>query len=220
MSLRCLYLGLLSSMFWSLVIATSAPSVAVTIDCCTLVKILYRYMSVDDKYLPCAPMDARCPSLRLIQLFMQHTSTTLNSGNPAIVRDSNLVFTVPTDDSLAQMLVFAFFGRSVSPADESDTAMWLSYDAKLNKIRFEESECELNRNVYTTLILASLVLLMFFVAISVIANTDVSAATPTIPAAVQVATHKPQDVANSHDVKATHLLFCNFAEAPRLRFSR
>jgi hypothetical protein len=54
--------------------------------------------------------------------------------------------------------------------------MWLSYDAKLNKIRFEESECELNRNVYTTLILASLVLLMFFVAISVVSNTDVSAA--------------------------------------------
>jgi hypothetical protein len=177
-------------------------------------------MAVDDKFLPCTQGDERCTSLRLVQLFMQHTSTTLNQQQ-ALVRGSDLVFHVPTDVALAPLLVFAFFGRSVSPADETDMDMWLSYDTKLNKIRFEDSTCDLNRNVYTTLVLASLVLLMFFIAVQVVAETEVTSAAPVASVPVAVAS-RDENAAVKHARNATssaHLVFKHLTPPPRLRFS-
>jgi hypothetical protein len=119
--------------------------------------------------------------------------------------------------------VFAFFGRSVSPADETDTDMWLSYDTKLNKIRFEDSTCDFNRNVYTTLVLASLVLLMFFIAVQVVAETEVSSAAPVVSVAVPVATVSREENADAKQARnasaSAHLVFKHLTPAPRLRFS-
>lgn len=209
-----LVLALVISTLPASVLASVADnsSVAVVIDCCTLVRTLYRYMSVDDKYLPCTQGDEHCTSLRLIRLFMQHSSTTLDSRRPALVRGSDIVFHVPTDVNLAPLLVFAFFGRSVSPADESDMDMWLSYDTKLNKIRFEDSTCDLNRNVYTTLVLASLTLLMFFIAVQMVQETQEQHAAP-------VASSSVSDNPPIMMPKSQTLVFKHLVPAPRLRFS-
>ncbi len=208
-----LVLAFLISTLPASVLASGADnsSVAVAIDCCTLVRTLYRYMSVDDKYIPCTQGDEHCTSLRLIRLFMQHSSTTLDTRHPALVRGSDIIFHMPTDVNLAPLLVFAFFGRSVSPADESDVDMWLSYDTKLNKIRFEDSTCELNRNVYTTLVLASLVLLMFFIAVQMAQETQEQQAAPV--ASASVPDNPTIMVPKSPDIVFKHLI-----PNPRLRF--
>ena len=163
-------------------VLTAAPNAAaqnatveVVVDCCIVLKALYRYMDVDDKYEECSAYDASCTSLRLMQLFLNHTGTTLQQSlhAPGVqTRGSMLVFHVPVDEKLAPMLVFSFFGRSVSPADEQDMDLWLSYDTQLNRIRFEDSTCDFNKNVYTALILCSIVLLMFFIAVQVVSDVE------------------------------------------------
>jgi len=205
--------------FAILILMTYADNstVAVKVDCCEVVKTLYKYMSVDDKFLPCTQGDQRCVSLRLVQLFIQHTSTTLR-GVPVGIQGSDLVFYMPVNADITPLLVFAFFGRSVSPADEKDLDMWLSYDTKLNKIRFEDSTCDLNRNVYTTLILASLVLLMFFIAVQVVAETDITGAVTTNPVATEHSTAAmPAKATNS---MGAQIVFKHLTPPPRLRFSQ
>jgi len=125
---------------------------------------------------------------------------------------------MPVNADITPLLVFAFFGRSVSPADEKDLDMWLSYDTKLNKIRFEDSTCDLNRNVYTTLILASLVLLMFFIAVQVVAETDITGAVTTNPVATEHSTAAmPAKATNS---MGAQIVFKHLTPPPRLRFSQ
>jgi hypothetical protein len=196
--------------------STHNSSVEVLVDCCTVVKTLYKYMAVDDQYLPCTTGDVQCPSLRLVQLFMQHTSTTLNPLRPALVRGSDIVFFMPTDSGLTPLLVFAFFGRSVSPADEEDMDMWLSYDTKLNKIRFEDSTCDFDRNVYTTLVLSTLALLMFFIAVSLVTDTDkpVEVAEVLTPSARS----EQPDKGVASSAACSSLLFRRVALPPTLRF--
>lgn len=205
-----------TSAFLATAMATSAgDSVAVAIDCCTIVKSLYRYMSVDDKFLPCTQGDTRCSTLRLVQLFMQHTSSMTSPLSPPFVRGSDIVFYVPTDVALAPLLVFSFFGRSVAPADENDMDMWLSYDTKLNKIRFEDSTCDFNRNVYTTLVLASLVLLMFFIAVQMVAENEKSS--DKHDAIIPVASVADNKTAKGTDVSA-QIFFKDPRATQRLRF--
>ena len=126
-------------------------------------------------YLPCTQGDIHYSSLQLVQLFVQHTSTTLYPLYPGQVRGSNIVLYMSTDIELEQMLVFAFFGRSVSPVNETDMDMWLSYYTKLNKIQFENSTCDFDRNVYTMIVQSSLTILFKQL------QTDVSVAVPIVP---------------------------------------
>jgi hypothetical protein len=171
--------------------AAQETAVEVVIDCCTVLKALYRYMAVDDKYEPCT--DVGCSSLRLIQLFLNHTATTLAPTMHGVQsRGSDLVFRVPTGQGLAPLLVFAFFGRSVSPADEQDMELWLSYDTTVNRVRFEDSTCDFNKNVYTALVLCSIVLLMFFIAVQVVKDTEHESKEQVTDA--KQATHQPSKV--------------------------
>lgn len=66
----------------------------------------------------------------------------------------------------AALCVFAFFGRSVAPrAEEPDSPWWLTYVD--GRVALRESAGEFNKGVYTFLVLASVVLLIFFIAVQV-----------------------------------------------------
>jgi hypothetical protein len=86
--------------------------VDVSIDCCIVLNELYRYMAVDDKY-KCTSPDTHCASLKLMQMFLNTSATTMHTARH---QGSNLVFAMPTGSDLTPLLVYAFFGRSVSPA--------------------------------------------------------------------------------------------------------
>lgn len=62
--------------------------------------------------------------------------------------------------------------------------LWLSYDTKHNKIVFEDSTCDYNKNVYTGLVLSSIVLLMFFIAVQVLKNEESANTTKAMQAQI------------------------------------
>ena len=77
---------------------------------------------------------------------------------------------MPSSSTLGDLLVFAFFGRAAAPSASTEVDLWLTYDTKHDKIVFEDSACNYNRNVYTLLVLSSIVLLMFFIGVQVVKN--------------------------------------------------
>jgi hypothetical protein len=58
----------------------------------------------------------------------------------------------------------------VSPAEITNIQLWVKYDSKQNRVRFEDSSCDFNKNVYATLVLSSIILLMFFIAVQVVST--------------------------------------------------
>lgn len=156
--------------------ATSTPppeasTITASVDCCAVLNELYRYMAVveGDRY-KCVSPDARCPSLKLVRLFMNYTASTA-PGVSVQAQGPKLSVSMP-QSSVERLLVFAFFGRSASPSDSTDVEVWLSYDAKHDMIVFEDSTCDYNKNVYTLLVLSSIVLLMFFIGVQVVKNEE------------------------------------------------
>jgi hypothetical protein len=170
-------------MFWACVLCAVGAAVAqstppphattttTSMDCCAVLSELYRYMAVveGDRY-KCVSPDASCPSLKLIRLFMNYTAST-GHGVSVQAQGSNLIVSMP-NNAMERLLVFAFFGRSASPTDSTDVELWLSYDTKNNVIVFEDSTCDYNNNVYTLLVLSSIVLLMFFIGVQVVRNEE------------------------------------------------
>jgi len=172
----CVLLGLCLATAQNL----NSTQVELVVDCCSVLQQIYTFMVVEDEYKACQP--EHCSSLKLMALFLHHTNTILQTesvlaGSPygsslAGVRaqGSDLVFSVPTNGMhVARLMVFTFFGRSVSPAENTDMQLWVKYDPKQNRVRFEDSSCDFNKNVYTTLVLSSIILLMFFIAVQVVA---------------------------------------------------
>jgi hypothetical protein len=82
------------------------------------------------------------------------------------------VLSIPSNRDLEDLFVFSFFGRAASPAESTEVDLWLSYDKTHERIVFEDSTCDYNRNVYTLLVLSSIVLLMFFVGVQVVKNDE------------------------------------------------
>lgn len=161
-----------------------AQSTQLTMDCCHVLSELYTYLAVvDSGRYSCSPPDTRCPSVKLVQLFLNHTRATV-PGATVHAEGGNLVFSVPSAAGLGKLLVFAFFGRCASRADSSDMELWLSYDTKHNKIVFEDSTCDYNKNVYTGLVLSSIVLLMFFIAVQVLKNEESANTTKAMQAQI------------------------------------
>jgi len=148
-----------------------SSSTQLSMDCCHVLNELYTYLAVvDSGRYSCSSPDTQCPSVKLVQLFLNHTRATV-PGATAHAEGGNLIFSVPTG-GLGTLFVFGFFGRCASRTDSSEMELWLSYDTKHNKIVFENSSCDFNKNVYTVLVLASVVLLMFFVAVQVVKNEE------------------------------------------------
>jgi hypothetical protein len=72
----------------------------------------------------------------------------------------------------AYMKVTDGYKCTASPAESTRVDLWLSYDKTHERIVFEDSTCDYNRNVYTLLVLSSIVLLMFFVGVQVVKNDE------------------------------------------------
>ena len=66
------------------------------------------------------------------------------------------------------MSLFAFLGRSMAvDMSMSDATKWISHDIQNDKFYLEDSACEINRDIYTTLLLFSILLLIFFIGVQV-----------------------------------------------------
>ena len=139
-----------------------------SLDCCTVLNQLYTYMKVADSY-KCTGLDSSCASVKLVQLFVNHSRSSPH-GIDMRAQGAEILVTNPSRSTLRDLLVFAFFGRAAAPSASTEVDLWLTYDTKHDKIVFEDSACNYNRNVYTLLVLSSIVLLMFFIGVQVVKN--------------------------------------------------
>lgn len=148
--------------------AGASAQQTVSLDCCTVLNHMYTYMKVADSY-KCTGQDSGCASVKLIQLFVNHSRSSPH-GIDMRAQGAEILVTMPSGSTLEDLLVFAFFGRAAAPSASTEVDLWLTYDTKHDKIVFEDSACNYNRNVYTLLVLSSIVLLMFFVGVQVVKN--------------------------------------------------
>jgi hypothetical protein len=191
------------------------PHFDVSIDCCTVLNELYKYMAVDDKY-KCTSPDTRCASLKLMQLFVNTSATTMLAAKQ---QGSDIVFSLPDGVELASLLVYAFFGRSVSPAAGTEMQMWLSYDTNINRIKFEDSPCNFNKNVYTTLVLSSVILLMFFIAVQVVSDEKANKKTEVQQKASEAIAFPKSEHGVLTQRRDTQLIFRPVSHTSSLRFT-
>ena len=148
----------------------AAAQHTLTLDCCTVLNKLYAYMKVTDGY-KCTGPDTGCASVKLVQQFITYTKAAAH-GSDMHAQGSDIVLSIPSNRDLEDLFVFSFFGRAASPAESTEVDLWLSYDKTHERIVFEDSTCDYNRNVYTLLVLSSIVLLMFFVGVQVVKNDE------------------------------------------------
>ncbi len=106
-----------------------------------------------------------------MQQYVNHTKPVVH-GSSMHDQGSDIVLSMPSNHDLEDLFVFAFLGGAASPAESTEVDLWLSYDTKHERIVFEDSTCDYNRNVYTLLVLSSIVLLMFFIGVQVRKETQ------------------------------------------------
>ena len=149
-----------------------------TVECCDVLHEMHRFL-VDkptDRMTTeaCRRQTRQCLSYNLIRMFVKHSRLLLDPHNKlpengVRTTDTALVFSLsPTHLDIMSMSQFAFLGRSMAvDMSMSDATKWISYDIHNDKFYIEDSACEINRDIYTTLLLFSILLLVFFIGVQV-----------------------------------------------------
>ena len=148
--------------------------------CCAILRELHKFVRERDEN-DCST-DANCNSLPIMLEFVKQTNNLLNSTNSVQVHGSRLVFSIPTEnEDLYKLLVYSFLGRILheeqSKSADYNTNKWMMFDSNSGTFQFQQSMCDFNKNIYTTLVLASISLLMFFIGVQVVAEKKSKQAT-------------------------------------------
>ena len=149
-----------------------------TVECCDVLHEMHRYLvdKPSDRMTTesCHRHTRQCLSYNLIRMFIKHSRLLLDPHNKlpengVRTTDTALVFSLsPAQLDILPMSIFAFLGRSMAvDVSMSDATKWISYDTQNDKFYLEDSACEINRDIYTTLLLFSILLLIFFIGVQV-----------------------------------------------------
>jgi hypothetical protein len=89
----------------------------------------------------------------------------------AFAGSSVIRFTLQSDmdtASVVGLLAWAFLGRIVSSREQSNKqTVLLQYDIHQNRLLIQRDSCEINKGLYSAMILASVTLLIFFISMMV-----------------------------------------------------
>jgi hypothetical protein len=203
--------------------ALSGPApdaIVVEVECCYLLQAMHRFLvdkpsdrvSLDS----CRRNGRGCLSYNMIKTFVRHTRSMLDpqqklAGGGVTTTDNSLVFSLSNETlDVVSMTIFAFMGRSVATdSSMSDVTKWVSYDIRRDEFFLQDSACEINRDVYTTLLLASIVILVFFIGVQV--RRDDAEKPPSEPApAAEGAARAPETTVKSR--ADMQLLFRNLVK--------
>jgi hypothetical protein len=147
----------------------------VEFNCCALLQTLTDYMvqSTGDKVQE--KNTEMCCDLKLIQLFKLHTNSMLqiDSGE----RNDEKSFTehktkimiskAALENAYEDLLVLAFLGRAVANDNDMEDIS-LEYEHSTEKLSIRDSACATDKTIYTTIVVASISLLIFFIASQVV----------------------------------------------------
>lgn len=149
----------------------------VSIRCCDLLEKLGKYtIHASGDQVPidlCKKKEEKCVTLNLIQLFLKqknaflrnsNTGTAVQTSNTEVVIDNNIIL-----DNALDLLVFSFLGLSVATQQGLfDQHMSLEYDSILDKLTVRDSACLVNKTVYSTIVMASIALVVFFIVMQIL----------------------------------------------------
>jgi hypothetical protein len=154
----------------------------VKIGCCDLLVLLSTYMihSTGDKITleKCREHENECLELKLIHRFYQQTHSllhTTNSDDSTYKDQTHLLISKSALLTRTDILVvLAFLGRSVA-SDQGliDKHLSLEYDSTTDNLSVRDSACAMNKTIYSTIVLASIALVVFFISMQVIESEKI-----------------------------------------------
>ena len=150
----------------------------VQIDCCKMLDALFDYtvQSTGDKVNLGSCNSTHCLTLQVVQLFINHTRSILDSSSsvsPSSVRVSESATHIEIMSSVLlqdtqKMLVLALLGRDSLPENLREEHTSLEYNAALDVLSMRDSSCSTDKTIYSTIVVASISLLIFFFACQVV----------------------------------------------------
>jgi hypothetical protein len=148
-----------------------------SINCCEIVNKLTLYAVEDSGDKGCAQP---CLELQVIKLFLRHTQSMLSqpTGIDAFAVQTNastsniLINPESLQRHSATLLVLALLGTASLPDNKQRERVSLQYDKALDIYSVNNSHCSTDKTVYSTIILASITILIFFVACQVVEHEN------------------------------------------------
>jgi hypothetical protein len=124
--------------------------------------------------ITCCASETKCMELdlKVIHEFIEKSRTIMGRHNVQAFERSNVIrFTIQSDMDAASvigLMAWAFLGRTVSSREQSNKqTVFLQYDIHRNKLLIHRDSCEINKSLYSAMILASVTLLIFFISMMV-----------------------------------------------------
>ena len=150
-----------------------SPQLWVT-DCCDIWAALQQFTvekTGSQIALAHCKQQVRCSDLKLVEVFVQQSRVLLS---PAAVQyvdahriQINLTDTKP--QKLLNLLALAFVGRQISVSDiDVGSQVQLIYDIQTDRFNVNRPACQYSKGIYNSMVLASVVLLIFFIAMQII----------------------------------------------------
>jgi hypothetical protein len=151
----------------------------VSIDCCQMLYALttYTVQSTGDKVDLALCLNHECLTLQVVQLFINHTrsmldpSSSFGSSNTESVRTSGTHIEIMSSALLQDtrtMLVLALLGRASLPENLREEHISLEYNHALDKLTRRDAFCSTDKTIYSTIVIASISLLVFFIASQIV----------------------------------------------------
>ena len=174
-------------LLWACLSCVAAQNDATTLQtsqshCCDVLTELHKFVRERDENDCSTDVTGNCHLLPIMLEFRNRTNMLLDSTTSVRVNGSRLVFSIPTENEhLYKLLVYSFLGRILheeqSKSADYNTNKWMMFDSNTRTFQFQQSMCDFNKNIYTTLVLASISLLMFFIGVQVVAEKKSKQAT-------------------------------------------
>ena len=204
-------------LLWACLSCVAAQNDATTLqtsqsDCCDVLTELHKFVRERDENACFTDVAGNCNSLPIMLEFVKQTNSLLESHSVQ-VNGSHLMFSIPTENEhLYKLLVYSFLGRILheeqSQSADYNTNKWMMYDSNSGTFQFQQSMCDFNKTIYTTLVLASISLLMFFIGVQVVTATK--SPQPPLPSAAPFGIASEATLARSSGPVTTYGCADNF----------
>ncbi len=143
----------------------------VQISCCEMLDTLTQYTvdSTGDRVHESC-QNHECFKLQIVNLFVNHTRVMLGNSISAISIDDNHIKIDKSSllENSKTTLVLALLGRASLPEKLRESHTSLEYNKALNILSVKNSTCTTDKTIYSTIIIASISLLLFFIATNLV----------------------------------------------------
>jgi len=168
----------------------------VQISCCAMLSTLTEYTvdSTGDRVHESNCKNHECFKLQIVDLFVNHTRVMLGDF---VSTDDNYIKIENTSllENSKTTLVLALLGRASLPEKKIKQAhVSLEYNTALDTLSVKDSTCATDKTIYSTIIIASIALLLFFIATNIVNSQHENHAANVIVDATTLKTIKPTNM--------------------------